>query len=97
MGTYRTETWFKPREVVRKIGEGTSRLKVGSAQFRERHQSKLHARAPHIRGKHGLPNYTAHETNSAADYAEHVSYSVKKILAQRQNAFAPSAVEFKVR
>ena len=34
MGTHRTKTWFTPRELARRIGEDTYRIKVGHGQFR---------------------------------------------------------------
>ena len=52
MGTHRTKTWFTPGEVVRRIGEGTYRIKVGHGQFRERHESQLRVREPNLRGQH---------------------------------------------
>ena len=40
LGTHRTKTWFDPGEVVRRIAEGTYRIKVGPGQFRERHETR---------------------------------------------------------
>ena len=97
MGTHRTKTWFTPREVVRRIGEDTYRIKVGHRQFRERHESQLRVREPDLRGRHVSLDYAAHEADSGDDYAEQDHYTVEKILAQRPKASAPRGLEFKVR
>ena len=97
MGTHRTKTCFTPREVVRRIGEDTYRIKVGPGQFRERHESKLRALEPDVRGKHVSLDYDGHEADSDDEYAEQDNYTVEKILAQRLSASAPGGVEFKVR
>ena len=97
MGTHRTNTWFTPREVVRRIGEDTYRIKVGHGQFRERHESQLRVREPDLRGQHVSLSYAAHEADSDNDCAEQDDYTVEKILAQRPNASAPGGLEFKVR
>ena len=52
MGTHRTKTWLTLREVVRRIGEDTYRIKVGHGQFRVRHESQLRVREPDICGQH---------------------------------------------
>ena len=70
MGTQRTKTWFTPREVVRRIGEDTYRIKVGHGQFRERNECQLRVREPDLRGKHVSLDYAAHEADSDDDYAE---------------------------
>ena len=97
MGTHRTETWFTPGEVVRRIGEDTYRIKVGLGQFQERQESQLPVREPDLRGKHVSLDYAAHEADSDDNYAEQDDYTVEKILAQRPNASAPGGLEFKVR
>ena len=96
MGTHRTETWFTPGEVVRRIGEDIYRIKVGHGQFRERHESQLCVREPELRGQHVSLDYAAQEADSDDDYAEQDDYTVEKILAQRPNASAPGGLEFKV-
>ena len=97
MGTHRTKTWFTPGGVVRSIGEVTYGIKVGHAQFRERHKSQLLVRERDLRGQHVSLDYTAHEADSDNDYAEQDHYTVEKILAQRPNASASGGLEFKVR
>ena len=97
MGTLPTETWFKPREVVRRIGEDTYRIRVGPRQFRERHESQLRPREPDVSRKHVSLDYAAHEGHSDDDYAARDYYTVGNILAQRPSASAPGGVEFKVR
>ena len=97
MGTHRTKTWFTPREVVRRIGEDTYRIKVGHGQFRERHESQLRVWEPDLRGQHVSLDYAAHEADWDDDHAEQDDYTVGKILAQRPNASAPGGLELKVR
>ena len=67
MGTHRIKIWFIPEEVVRKIGEDTYRIKVGPRQFRERQE--LRVREPDVCRKYVSLDYTAHDANSAKDYA----------------------------
>ena len=97
MGTHRTKTWFTPREVVRRIGEDTYRIKVGHGQFWERHGSQLCLREPDLRGQRVSLDYAAHEADSDDDYAEQDDSTVDKILVKHPNASAPGGLEFKVR
>ena len=97
LGTHRTKTWFKPGEVVCRIGEDTYRIKVGHGQFWERQESQLCVPEPNLRGQHVSLDYAAHEADSDDDYAEQDDYTVEKILAQRLNASAAGGLEFKVR
>ena len=83
MGTHRIKTWFTPGELVRRIGENTYRIKLGPGHFRERHESKLRAREPHVHGTHVSLDYTAQEADSDDDNAEQDNYINQKILAQR--------------
>ena len=96
MGTHRTKTWFTSREVVHRIGEDTYGIKVGHRQFWERHESQVRVQEPDLRGQHVSLDYTAHEADSADDYAEQHDYTVEKIPAQRPNASVPGGLEFKV-
>ena len=96
MGTHRTKTWFPPREVVRRIGEDTYRIKVGHGQFRERHEIQLRVREPNLCGQHVSLDYAAHEADSDDDYAEGDDCTVQKIPAQRPSASAAGGLEFKV-
>ena len=48
MGTHRTKTWVTPGQVVHIICENTYRIKVGTRQFRERHESQLRAGEPDV-------------------------------------------------
>ena len=59
-GTHRIKTWFTTRQVVRRIGEDTYRIKMGPRQFGERHESQLWAGEPEVCGKHVSLDYTAH-------------------------------------
>ena len=97
MGTHRIKTWFTSGEVVRRIGEDTYRIKVGSGQFRERNKRQLRPHEPHVRGTQVSLNHAAPEADSDDDYAEQDDYTVEEILAQHPSASAPGGVEFKVR
>ena len=97
IGTQGTKTWFTPREVVRRIGEDTYRIKVGPRQFRKRHESQLRALEPDCVGLCREPDYAVHEANSDEDYAEQDDSTVENILAQGSSASTPEGVEFKVR
>ena len=92
LGTHRTKTWFKAREVVRRIGEDTDNINVGPRQYREQHESQIGPREPDVRGTH-----VSLDTDSEDDYAQQDDYTVEKILAKRPSASAPGGVEFKVR
>ena len=81
MGTHRTETWFTPGAVVRRIGEDTYCIKVGPVQFRERHESILRTLEPDVLGKHVFLDYIAHEAHWDNDYTEQEDYTVKRIRA----------------
>ena len=90
MGTHRTNTWFTPGEVVRRICQNTYE------QVKEQHESQLRAREPDGRGNHVSLDYTAHEADLDDDYAERDDYTVEEILAKRLSASAPGGVDFKV-
>ena len=60
-GTHHTKTWFRPAEVVRRIGEDTYRINMRPGQFWERHESQLRARESDICSKHVFLDYSARE------------------------------------
>ena len=70
MGSHRSNTWFTPGEVVRRIGEDTYRVNVVLGQLEEQHESHLRVREHNICWKHVSLDYTAREAVSDDDHAE---------------------------
>ena len=97
MGTQHSKTLFTPGEVISRIGEDAYRIKMGSGQFRERHESQFSVRGPEVCGNHVSLDYTAHEADSDDNYAEQDDSTVEQIVAQRPSCSARGAVEFQVR